>query len=37
MNGNSMYSTVKYMLHEKLVNIESYFDADVFTFYGTIL
>lgn len=36
MYSNSVYSTVKHQLHEKLVNLESYFDADVFTFHGTI-
>jgi hypothetical protein len=37
MKSNSVHSTIKDLLHEKLVNIESYFNADVFSYYGTIV
>jgi hypothetical protein len=37
MNSNSVHSTIKDLLHEKLVNIESYFNADVFSYCGTII
>lgn len=37
MNSNSVHSTIKDLLHEKLLKIESYFNADVLSYNGTII